>query len=118
MHSIYDIHISTILGQPKMTSETISTNTSRKSSVGSFSIESVGNDTEENTCRKSNVGSFSIISFNNDAEQDILQGTIKLNIFFLPFSVSTKMTFSTIFCDNFLPNDECLVGQNKISKKN
>ena len=87
-----------------MTHDTISTNTSRKSSIGIVSVVSV----EENTCRKSNLGSFSRISLDNDTEEDILQGTIKLNIFFLPLSVSTKMTFSTIFCDNFLPNDECL----------
>ena len=91
-----------------MTNDTISTNTSRKSSIGIFSVVSVANDTEENTCRNSNLESFSRISLDNDTEEDILQGTIKLNIFFLPLSVSTKMTFSTIFCDNFLPNDECL----------
>ena len=65
-----------------MTGDTISTNTSRKSSIGIFSIESVANDTEENTCRKSNVGSFSSISLDNDTEENILQGTIKLNIIF------------------------------------
>ena len=72
-----------------MTDDTISTNTSRRSSIGIFSIETVGNDNEENTCRKSNVGSFSRISLDNDTEEDILQGTIKLNtyILFTPFII-------------------------------
>ena len=65
-----------------MTVDTISTNTSRKSSIGIVSIESVANDTDENTSRKSNVGSFSRISLDNDTEENILQGTIKLNIIF------------------------------------
>ena len=92
-----------------MTGDTISTNTSRKSSIGILSIESVANDTEDNTCRKSNVGSFSRISLDNDTEENILQGTTKLNIFFLTLSVSIKMIYFAIFCDNFLFNDECLV---------
>ena len=85
-----------------MTGDTISTNTSRKSSIGIFSIESVGDDTEENTCRKSNAGRFSRISLDNDTEEEILQGTIKPNISFLHLSVLLKWHFLQYFVTIFL----------------
>ena len=99
-----------------MTDEIISTNTSRRSSIGIFSIETAENQMLEistNTSRRSSIGSFSRILLDNDTEEDILQGTIKLNTYtysFYPFHfLLFKIIFSTIFCDNFLPNDECLV---------
>ena len=59
-----------------MNSDKISTNMSRKSRIGIFSIVSAANNIEENSCRKSSVGSFSNISFNNDTEdEDNLRGT-------------------------------------------
>ena len=51
-------------------------NTSRKSSIGIFSLVSMANNTEENTCRKPSVGSFSHVSLANGTEEEILQGTI------------------------------------------
>ena len=107
-----------------MNGDTMSTNTSRKSSIGSFSnvvkenairkssignlsIASIADDTKEYTCRKSSIGSLSNVSLANNKE-DILEGTYA-KCYFLPLSVSCLMSFLTIFCENFLLNDECLV---------
>ena len=76
MRNIYDIHISTILElRSTMNGDTISTNTSRKSSIGSLSIVSIANHTEENTCRKASIQSLSNISLANNIGEDKLQGT-------------------------------------------
>ena len=86
MPNIYDIHISTILElRSTMNGDTILTNTSRKFSIGSFSNVSLANNKE-----------------------DILEGTYA-KCYFLLLSVSCLMSLLTIFCDNFLLNDECLV---------
>ena len=72
-----------------MNSDKISTNMSRKSRIGIFSIVSVANNLEENSCRKSSVGSFSNISFNNDTEdEDNLRGTYhNAKCHFLPLNL-------------------------------
>ena len=74
MYNIYAIHIS-IIHKTIINGDKISTNMSRKSRIGIFSIVSVANNIEENSCRKSSVGSFSNISFGNDTEEDNLRGT-------------------------------------------
>ena len=71
MLSIYDIHISTILElRSTMKGDKILTNTSRKSSIGSFSN----------------------VSLANNKEEDILEGTYT-KCYILPLSVSCLMSF-------------------------
>ena len=87
MRNIFDIHISTVLElHSTMNEDTISTNTSRKSSIGTLSIVSIANDKEENTCRKESIQSFSNISLSNNIGEDKLQGTYAKCHFFYPFS--------------------------------
>ena len=94
MRNIYDIHMSTILElRSTMNGETISTNTSRKSSIGSLSIVSIADHTEENTCRKASIQSFSNISLANNIGEDNLQGIYYDKCHFLVLSISTLMSF-------------------------
>ena len=96
-----------------MNGDTISTNTSRKSSIGSFSnvvkenairkssigifsIVSIADDTKENTCRKSSIGGFSNVSLDNNEEEDILQGTYAKCYFFTPFCILFDEIFYNI----------------------
>ena len=104
---------STKLGLCKRNGDTMSTNTSRKSSIGSlsnvvkenairkssigmFSIVSIADDTKEYTCRKSSIGSLSNVSLANNKE-DTLQGTHAKCYIFTPFCIM----FDLLFC-NFL----------------
>ena len=79
----------------RMNGDTTSTNISRKSSIGSF-INAV-NNTKKNSSRKSSIGIFRIVSVANDTEEEILQGTIMLDIFFTPIVIYLLGSFFTIF---------------------
>ena len=99
-----------------MNGETISTNTSRKSSIGSLSIVSIADHTEENTCRKASIQSFSNISLANSIGEDKLQG-IYAKCHFLVLSISTLMSFLQYFVKIFCPMMCFLLSLSKLEKK-
>ena len=103
---------STKLGLRTRNGDTMSTNTSRKSSIGSvsnvvkenairrssignFSIVSIADDTEEYTCRKSSIGSLSNVSLANNKE-DTLQGTYAKCYISTPFFILFDELFYNI----------------------
>ena len=126
---------STKLGLRTRNGDTMSTNTSRKSSIGSvsnvvkenairkssigiFSTVSIDDNTKEYTCRKSSIGSLSNVSLANNKE-DILQGTYAKCYIFTPFCILFDELFYNIlwqFSAQWWVS--CWVYLNKISNKN
>ena len=82
-------------------SNVVKENETRRSSIGIFSIVSIADDINEYTCRKSSIGSLSIVPLANNKE-DILQGTYaKCYIFTLfckLFNVPFLQYLVAIFC--------------------
>ena len=81
---------STKLGLHTSNGDTMSTNTSRKSSIGS-----VSNVVKENAIRKSSIGSLSNVSLANNKE-DTLQGTYAKCYISTPFFILFDELFYNI----------------------
>ena len=108
---------STKLGLHARNGDTMSKNTSRKSSIGSFSIVvkenairkssigmfsivSIADNTKEYTCRKLSIGSLSNVSLANNKE-DMLQGTYAKCYILTPICILFDDLFYNIFWQFF-----------------
>ena len=73
-------------------SNVVKENETRRSSIGIFSIVSIADDINEYTCRKSSIGSLSNVANN---KEDTLQGTYAKCYIITPFCIM----FDVFFCN-------------------